>query len=164
MGRNIELKAVFEAFDAVEELNDADRRLVLAARAAAGNAYAPYSEFQVGAVLQLDDGTLIHGNNQENASYSLGLCAERVALFAAGANHPGKKIVAMAITATSPHFEIARPIAPCGACRQSIAEYEHRYKQAIRLILAGEKGEILVADSVEGLLPLQFTADDLQPK
>ncbi|MFM2135398.1 MAG: cytidine deaminase [Bacteroidota bacterium] len=164
MERKIELKSVFTAFDKVEELNETDRDLVAAARKAAADAYAPYSEFQVGAVLRLEDGTLIHGNNQENASYSLGLCAERVALFAAGANHPGKKIVAMAITAHSPNFEINRPIAPCGACRQAIAEYEHRYRQPIRLILTGEKGEILVAESIEGLLPLQFTADDLTSK
>lgn len=164
MSRKIELKAVFTVFDSVEELDGADRELVDCARQAATAAYAPYSEFQVGASLRLEDGTLIHGNNQENASYTLGLCAERVALFAAGANHPGKKIVAMAITARSPHFEITRPIAPCGACRQAIAEYEHRYKQPIRLVLTGEKGEILVAESIDGLLPLQFTADDLKSK
>jgi len=164
MPENIQISAHFIRYNSVEELPEADRQLVLGARKSAEDAYAPYSKFQVGAALRLDDGTVIHGNNQENASYSLGLCAERVALFAAGANHPGKKIVAMAITAFSGQFEIARPIAPCGACRQSIAEYEHRYSQPIRLILVGEKGPVLVADSIEGLLPLQFTADDLTSK
>ena len=164
MVRKIELKAEFTEFDSAADLSPADKQLMDRARISAGAAYAPYSKFQVGAALLLDDGTVVEGNNQENASYSLGLCAERVAIFAAGANHPGKKVVAMAITAYSTLFSIARPIAPCGACRQAIAEYEHRYGHPIRLILSGTSGKVLIAASIGTLLPMQFSGDDLQPK
>jgi cytidine deaminase len=164
MPSSYELISRFTRYASADELPDSDRELVAKARSCAADAYAPYSKFHVGAALRLDDGTVIAGNNQENASYTLGLCAERVALFAAGANHPGKKITAMAITARSEQFLINRPIAPCGACRQSISEYEHRYSRPIRLILVGETGEVLVADSIDALLPLQFTADDLKAK
>jgi cytidine deaminase len=161
MSRKIEIKAELTEFDSENELSAADRELVSAARKSTQMAYAPYSHFQVGAALRLDSGDVISGNNQENASYSLGLCAERVALFWAGANHPGKKITTMAITAYSANFAINRPIAPCGACRQAIAEYEHRYNQPIRLILVGASGKVWITDSVNQLLPLQFTAEDL---
>ena len=102
------------------------------------------------------------GNNQENASYPLGLCAERVAVFAAAANYPGVKIKAIAIAASSKEFRINKPVTPCGACRQAIAEYEHRYKSPIRILMAGESGKVLIADSVKEFLPYQFTADDLK--
>lgn len=164
MERKILITSEFTELSSIDELNKTDRMLMDKARTGAASAYAPYSNFQVGAALLLDDGTVISGNNQENASYSLGLCAERVAIFAAGANHPGKKVIAMAITAYSSNFTIDRPIAPCGACRQAIAEYEHRYGHPIRLILAGESGSVLIADSINRLLPLQFTADDLKAK
>jgi cytidine deaminase len=157
----MKLVAEFLQYDSAEELNATDLSLVTAARESAADAYAPYSEFHVGAALLLDNGIIVRGNNQENASYTLGLCAERVALFAAGANHPGNKIVAMAITAASAHFKIDRAIAPCGACRQAIAEYEQRYRQPIRLIMTGVSGQVLVADSISPLLPLQFSKDDL---
>lgn len=161
MSRKIEIKAELTEFDTEGELTADDRELVLAARKSTLTAYAPYSQFQVGAALRLESGEVISGNNQENASYSLGLCAERVAMFWAGANHPGKKITTMAITAYSENFAINRPIAPCGACRQAIAEYEHRYAHPIRLILVGASGKVWTVDSVNALLPLQFTADDL---
>ncbi|MEY4594791.1 MAG: hypothetical protein RIQ47_1201 [Bacteroidota bacterium] len=164
MSRKIELKCELTEFDTENELSVEDQELIRAARESTKHAYAPYSEFQVGAALRLDSGQVISGNNQENASYSLGLCAERVAMFWAGANFPGKKITAMAITAFSSNFSINRPIAPCGACRQAIAEYEHRYSHSIRLILVGASGKVWVADSVNTLLPLQFTAEDLSKK
>ena len=112
----------------------------------------------------LENGIVMRGNNQENASYPIGLCAERVAIFAAGANYPGVKIKAVAITAQSDLFHIDKPITPCGACRQAIAEYEHRYHGPIRMIMVGETGKVLVADSISQFLPYQFTADDLNLK
>lgn len=164
MSKSIKIISELTHYDAADELSGTDLMLVEAARASAANAYAPYSEFHVGAALLLDNGEMILGNNQENASYTLGLCAERVAIFAAGANYPGKKILAMAITASSVNFSVNRAIAPCGACRQAIAEYEHRYQQPIRLIMTGATGEVLVADSIRQLLPLQFSKDDLIPE
>ncbi len=162
MKRKVELRAEFTEYESALEVSESDHRLIELARKSTQSAYAPYSNFHVGAALLLEDGTLIIGNNQENASYSLGVCAERVALFTAGANYPDKRIIAMAITAQSNSFVINRPIAPCGACRQVIAEYEHRQKSPIRLLLTGTSGTVLAADSIEGLLPMQFTADDLE--
>lgn len=164
MSEKITLVSEFIRYNDANELPETDRVLLVAARKSAHDAYAPYSRFHVGAALLLDDGQIILGNNQENASYSLALCAERVALFAAGANFPGVAVKAMAITAFSDEFLIDRPIAPCGSCRQVISEYEHKHKTKIRLILAGVSGSILVADSIEGLLPMQFNADNLHVK
>ena len=162
MKNKLSIRAELEILDSVDELNDSERALVQAAREMTKTAYAPYSRFHVGAALELEDGTVVTGNNQENASYTLGLCAERVALFAAGSHHPGKKIKAIAISAYSGEFNIDRPIAPCGACRQVIAEYEHLHKHPIRLILSGNSGQVWIADSIKDLLPLQFTSDDLK--
>src|SRR5215203_4167401 len=154
----------FSEFESVNELNEEDRKLIEQARQSATNAYAPYSRFNVGAAVLLANGQVMLGNNQENASYPIGLCAERVAVFAAAANFPGVKIKAIAVTALSKQFMIDKPITPCGACRQAIAEYEHRYKNPIRLIMTGESGAVLVADSIKHFLPYQFNGDDLKAK
>lgn len=162
--KKINITSEFIEFDSVEELDETDKKLVFEARQAVNKAYAPYSRFQVGAAVLLENGIVLRGNNQENASYPTGMCAERVAVFAAGANYPGVRIMAIAITALSDQFHINKPITPCGACRQAIAEYEHRYNGPIRLILVGETGSVLVADTIQQFLPYQFTADDLQVK
>ena len=154
----------FTEFSSVEELPEEDRKLIEQAQKSVMSAYAPYSRFNVGAAVLLENGTVMLGNNQENASYPIGLCAERVAVFAAAANHPGIKIKAIAITALSKQFLIDKPITPCGACRQAIAEYEHRYQNPIRLIMTGETGKVLVADSIRHFLPYQFNGDDLKEK
>ena len=154
----------FIEFSSLDELNDDDRNLLLEARKSVVNAYAPYSSFHVGAAILLEDGNIIRGNNQENASYPIGMCAERVAVFAAGANYPGVKIKAIGISAKSKQFIIDQPVTPCGACRQAIAEYEHRYKNPIRLIMTGETGKILVTESIQNFLPYQFNGDDLRKK
>jgi cytidine deaminase len=154
----------FSEFESINELNEADKRLIDQARQSVMSAYAPYSRFNVGAAVLLENGNVMLGNNQENASYPIGLCAERVAVFAAAANYPGVKIKAIAITALSKQFLIDKPITPCGACRQAIAEYEHRYKNPIRLIMMGEIGKVLVADSIKNFLPYQFNGDDLKAK
>lgn len=164
MMKQINLQSTFLEYDDIADLTEDDRLLVEEARKSVGKAYAPYSHFQVGAALRLENGVILRGNNQENASYPIGLCAERVAVFAAGANYPGVHILALAITANSNHFHVTKPITPCGACRQAIAEYEYRYKQPIRMIMVGESGKVLVSDSIQHFLPYQFTADDLQIK
>ncbi len=162
--KNIEIHCSLTEYENQEELSKDDRDLLVEAKASMNKAYAPYSHFHVGAAIMLENGIILRGNNQENASYPIGLCAERVAIFAAGANYPNVKIKAMAITANSDHFHVNKPITPCGACRQAIAEYEHRYQQDIRLIMTGEAGKVLIAENVSNLLPYQFTADDLQVK
>ena len=154
----------FLEFSTPEELPEEDRKLIGLARKSVMSAYAPYSRFSVGAAVLLENGQVMLGNNQENASYPIGLCAERVAVFAAAANFPGVKIKSIAITALSKQFLIDKPITPCGACRQAIAEYEHRYQHPIRMIMTGETGTVLVADSIRNFLPYQFNGDDLKEK
>src|ERR1043165_4643087 len=140
------IQSEFFEFDSVDELNADDKKLVAEAHASVKDAYAPYSNFHVGAAVMLENGTIIKGNNQENASYPVGLCAERVAIFSAGANYPGVKIKALAVSAKADQFHVDKPVPPCGACRQAIAEYEHRYKSKIKIIMSGETGKILIFD------------------
>jgi cytidine deaminase len=154
----------FIEFSSVDELPEDDRKLIDEARKSVRNAYAPYSRFNVGAAVRLDNGQVVLGNNQENASYPIGMCAERVAIFAAAANFPASKISTIAITAQSGQFLIDQPVTPCGACRQAIAEYEHRYQHPIRLVMTGETGTVLVAESIKNFLPYQFNGDDLKAK
>ena len=137
-----------------------DRELLRQAETMASKAYAPYSRFKVGAAVRLANGVVVCGSNQENAAYPSGLCAERVAVFSAAANYPDQAIEALAIT-TQAEKASGDPVAPCGACRQSILEYEHKFQQPIRVILRGENGKILVLDSVRSLLPFQFSAEDM---
>jgi cytidine deaminase len=120
------------------------------------NAYAPYSQFRVGAALLLDNGKVILGSNQENAAYPSGLCAERVAIFQAGAVYPTAKILKMAITAASDTNKTTSPIPPCGSCRQSIAEYEIRQETPIEIYFMGEEGAVYKSDSLKNLLPFMF--------
>ena len=120
------------------------------------DAYAPYSNFQVGAAVLLANGEIVIGNNQENASYPSGLCAERVAVFQAGARFPDVVIKAIAISAASSRVKVSKPAAPCGNCRQSIAEYEQKQKSPIVILMKGESGPVYQADSIADLLPLTF--------
>lgn len=157
------LDSHFEKYDSFDELTEQDRQLMEAARSAAIDAYAPYSHFHVGAAVLLENGTIVKGSNQENAAYPSGLCAERVALFASGAQHPGTKIRAIAITAYPEGKKIAAvPISPCGDCRQVMAEYELRYGQNIRLIMEGGNNTFIVSNSVSQLLPFLFSAEALK--
>jgi cytidine deaminase len=123
---------------------------------ARSKAYAPYSKFTVGCALITDRGTIVTGNNQENAAYPSGLCAERVAIFAAGANYPDEEILKLAITASPIDNSLEKPVPPCGACRQSIAEYEKKQKNPIEIIFMGAAGEIYKSASISDLLPLIF--------
>ena len=145
-------------YDSMEELAPEDKLLMLEAIAARKNAYAPYSNFRVGAAVKMENGETVIGSNQENASYPSGLCAERVAIFYAGAKFPGVAVKTIAITATSDTYQVSVPAAPCGNCRQAIFEYEFKQKQPIRILLMGEKGNVIVCRAIEDLLPLGFNS------
>lgn len=150
------LEVHYEEFESTDELpNDEKKLLELAVKASEG-AYAPYSTFYVGAALILDSGEIIIGNNQENAAYPSGICAERVAFFSAMANHPTAKIIKCAIYARGENVRVDAPVAPCGACRQAMSEYEDKQGTAITLVLAGQHGKIVRINGVHELLPLRF--------
>lgn len=157
--RNISF--TWEEYDNCGELDQADRELLDQALAAALNAYAPYSGFRVGAALRLESGAVVTGTNVENAAFPSGICAERNALANASANHAGDSPVAMAITALAGSEQSDKPVAPCGNCRQVIAEEEHRYGKNIRIILGG-KNKILIVRNGGDLLPLQFSSENLK--
>lgn len=146
----------------LEEFADDDRRLIDEAREAATRCYAPYSHFAVGAAVRLVDGTVVTGNNQENAAYPSGICAERTTLFWTNAQYPDVAVETLVIAARSESGELARPISPCGACRQVILEVEKRFNRPIRIILFGTNESYVVDDGVKALLPLCFDADFLE--
>lgn len=133
-----------------------DQELLKKAKKIAGDAYAPYSGFRVGAALLLHSGEVILGSNQENASYPSGLCAERVAVFQKGTRFPEAVIEVLAVVAISPGKDLKIPAAPCGNCRQSLLEYEHRQKSPIRILLQADSGMVYECPSVSALLPLGF--------
>jgi cytidine deaminase len=137
----------------------------LLARAAeiCNNAYAPYSSFQVGAALLLENGEIVCGSNQENAAYPSGMCAERVAMFAASTQYPGVDFRSIAITAKSKNFVVNYPVSPCGACRQVMAEYENISNKPFKVILKGENGKIIIIKNISSLLPLAFNSSHLNP-
>jgi len=143
-------------FESLDELDEQDHKLMLRAIDARKDAYAPYSNFMVGAAILLANDRVVIGSNQENASFPSGLCAERVAVFQAGAKYPGITIKSIAITAMSKTHLVEKPAAPCGNCRQAISEYEYKQKSPIKLLLMGEKGDIIKCQSLADLLPLGF--------
>lgn len=144
------------------ELKDPDARLLARAEEAAKNAYAPYSQFYVGAALRLENGAIVLGTNQENVAYPSGLCAERVAIFSASTNHPNERIDTMAITVNTDKSLIVDPLSPCGNCRQVIMEYQHKQRSPIRLILAGQSEKVWIFEDAAALLPFGFEADYLK--
>lgn len=151
----------YKVFDDISELSTQDAWLLNEARDVTKQAYAPYSNFYVGAAAKLVNGEIVAGTNQENASYPVGLCAERVLLASASTLYPEIAIETMAISYHSGNGDSNKPIAPCGMCRQSLQEYEIRVKQPIRLILGGLEGRIFVFEKASELLPLGFTSDDM---
>jgi cytidine deaminase len=151
----------FEVYASASELPPADAELVQEARAATAHAYAPYSQFHVGAAARLTNGQKIQGTNQENASFPAGICAERVLLSAAASLYPGTGIETLAISYHNLNGTSNRPISPCGICRQSLLETEERWKQPIRIILTGLDGEVYVIPRASLLLPLSFGAGEL---
>lgn len=152
-------------YEKPEELSAPDQELLRAAREVMESAYAPYSEFLVGCALRLANGLIVKGSNQENMAYPSGLCAERVAIFYAGANYPNIPIVEMAITARAVNYPLSGPIMSCGACLQSISEYEQRFQQPIRTLLQGDNGPIWLAEAgTKTFLPFQFNVPQLKNK
>ena len=141
----------------MSELTDAERSLVEQAIEATNRSYAPYSNFHVGAAILLKNGTTIMGCNQENAAFPSGICAERSAIFAAGAQYPDQPVIMLAIAARNEKGELQEdPVSPCGPCRQVIIETETRFKQPVRILLYGKK-YIYVVDGIRQLMPLSFT-------
>ncbi len=152
----------YESYESVSELSADEQSLLVLANEASDRAYAPYSNFYVGAAVLLENGEIITGNNQENVAYPSGLCAERVAIFAASSRFPGVPIKTIAITAHSSNVTLNSPLTPCGGCRQVIAEYETLQKKPIRLLLLGQGGGVIVVNTIEVFLPLMFKAEGLK--
>ncbi len=150
-----------EVYPSADELKKEDAMLLQQARAATGNAYAPYSKFYVAAAASLNNGKIVTGTNQENAAYPVGICAERVLLSSVASQYPGEPIQTIAITYKNNDGESAHPISPCGVCRQTLVEYEGRTNQPIRLILSGSYGPVFIIQTAKELLPLSFTSSDL---
>lgn len=141
----------------MDELTETERQLVRQAIEATSRSYAPYSHFNVGAALLLQNGETFIGCNQENAAFPAGLCAERSAIFAAGAQYPDQPVVMLAIAARNPQGELQEePVSPCGTCRQVLIETETRFRQPVRILLYGSR-HIYIVDGIKQLMPLSFT-------
>jgi len=146
----------FTVFESSDELSPTEQELLQKAIKIRDSAYAPYSGFNVGASVLMQNNQVIVGNNQENAAYPSGVCAERVAIWSAMSTFPDGKIEKIFISARSDKTLVDRPVAPCGACRQAIAEYETKQQQDIEIFFTGETGEIVKANSIKDLLPWMF--------
>jgi cytidine deaminase len=151
----------YEVYDDIRELSEKDAWLLTEARTVTEQAYAPYSNFHVGAVAILENGEIVAGTNQENASYPVGICAERVLLGSVATLHPKVPIISIAISYDSDQVKSDHPISPCGMCRQALLEYESRTGRPIRLILGGQEGKVYVIQTAKSLLPFAFTSDEL---
>jgi cytidine deaminase len=156
-----EIQFKIAVYNSADELNAEDALLLTNARATTQFAYAPYSQFFVGAAAVLANGKIVTGTNQENASYPVGICAERVLLSAVASQYPGEPVLTMAISYNNGKGESIKPISPCGMCRQALVEYEERIKTPIRIILSGMSGEVFIIENAKQLLPLSFTSGDL---
>lgn len=152
----------YEVFTNIQDLPKDEQELLEEAREAMQTSYSPYSQFRVGAAVQLKNGDIVTGSNQENASYPQGMCAERNALFAAGSQGKGDQIAKIATIGTGHKEETTHPISSCGGCRQVIAEYQHRSKNPLVLLFSGNTGEIYRFVGAESLLPFAFQPDDLK--
>ena len=156
-----EIKVAFEEYNDINQLNDADRKLCLEAVKALANSHSPYSTFRVVVAMRLQSGKLLHASNQENVAYPSGLCAERVALFNWGANHPDDPITTMAITAQTDEFKLTQPVTSCGSCLQVLAEYEKKQNKPVKVLLYCQNGPIWAIEGVENQLPFLFFEDRL---
>jgi cytidine deaminase len=156
-----EISISWTEYNSLEELNPDDMELVLEARKAAMNAYAPYSKFRVGAAVKLETGIIVRGANVENAAFPSGICAERTALSYSASNYPSVAPVAIAVAAFNEDGITNEPVPPCGNCRQVIAEEEFRNSKNIRVILSG-KSKIQIVEKGADLLPLQFNKNILK--
>ena len=152
----ITISAVFDVYDSKEDLPQDVQDLMKKAIGARESSYSPYSNFKVGAAILLENGETIAGSNQENASYPVGLCAERTTIFYAGAKFPSVKMLKLAISGRSLNHLAEVPIPPCGSCRQAIAEYEVKQGKPLEIFFMGERGKVVKANSISDLLPLSF--------
>lgn len=152
----------YKVFDTISELSKEDALLLDRAREVTKQAYAPYSKFNVGAAALLQNGEIITGTNQENASYPVGICAERVLLGTVGNLYPDVPVKTLAISYESVNVKSDHPISPCGMCRQAIHEYELRTESPIRLILSGQEGNVFIIEDASQLLPFAFTSNELK--
>jgi cytidine deaminase len=159
-----EIKTIstIQQYTTINELSPDDQHLLNEAKDAVNTSYAPYSKFHVGCALILENGVIIKGSNQENIAYPSGLCAERVAIFHAGAAYPDVPIKTMAITVKAEGYLVDKPITSCGACLQSMSEFELKFNKPMRIILQGETGNIWVADSLRTFMPFMFWVDELR--
>ena len=154
--KDLELKINIHEYQ-LDELSPEERTLIEKAIEATERSYARYSKFHVGSCLLLNDGTIMMGCNQENAAFPAGICAERSAIFAAGAQHPDQPVKMLAIAARDTNGQLTEePVSPCGTCRQVMIETETRFQQPIRILLYGQK-RIFVMDGIRHLMPLSFT-------
>lgn len=151
----------YKVYNDISELSDEDAWLLNEAREVTKNAYAPYSHFHVGAIAKLVNGKIVAGSNQENASFSAGLCAERGLMASASSLYPEVPIQTMAISYQNGMGTSNHPISPCGICRQSLLEFEERSDHSIRLILGGMEGKVFVIEKAGMLLPLAFSSKEL---
>jgi cytidine deaminase len=151
-----------EEYGSINELNESDASLLSEAREVTQFAYAPYSNFHVGAIAKLINGKLVSGTNQENASFPAGICAERVLLSSAASQFPAIAIDTIAISYKNVKGKSDKPVSPCGLCRQSLAEYQQRMQKPIRVILSGMEGKIHIIENAAHLLPLAFDSEDLK--
>ncbi len=156
------LNIAYKEYSSPDELNDSTRLLLSKAWEACKSAYAPYSKFNVGAALELETGLIVTGNNQENAAYPSGLCAERVAVFNAASNYPGIAILNIAVVARTEPFGLQHPVTPCGACRQVLAEYENLSGKPISIWMQGSYGLVWMVNGMNNLLPLMFQGEKLK--
>ena len=148
--------------DSQDDLQPEEISLLETASESAKSSYSPYSRYKVGSAVLLSNGKIVTGSNQENMAFPSGLCAERVALFAAVSNHPGILIKSIAITARSEDFPVTDPVTPCGACRQALIEYENNQGKPIRLILGSQSGKTLLIQRISDILPLSFREEKLK--
>ena len=151
----------YHHYPEITALSSADQALIYQAQEAVKKAYAPYSKFNVGAAVLLEDGTIIQGNNQENVAYPSGLCAERVALFYAGANYPELNVKKIAIASSGDFLKETDFLTPCGSCRQVMAEVSTRQESDFEILLLNNDKSVLVFDRIEDLLPFVFGKDNL---
>jgi cytidine deaminase len=155
-----ETHSTFYEYASLKELGDKQQELIQKAVEAASSAYAPYSQFYVGAAVVLENGTIIQGSNQENSAFPSGLCAERTAVFYANSQYPDTPIVALAVVAKKDGKIVEKPVPPCGSCLQVLLESEKRHQTNIEVILYGSS-VIHRAANIEQFLPFGFTSLDL---
>ena len=159
--KEVKIETTLSVYDSLDNLPQDIISLMDHAAEARKKAYAPYSKFSVGVAILLENGEIVTGSNQENASYPSGSCAERTAIYYAGAKFPNVKMLKMTVIAGSQIKQTLEPIPPCGACRQAIAEYEVKQETPIEIYFMGETGKVVKSESLANLLPLLFDSSSL---